>query len=91
MKPSRTHIFSIFVLVIIANNALCKTIDNADAEEDTDGPEKIEHKAVTYHAYKVLEVVPESKEQVMPNMRISTRLIRCVDVSKLALYDILYR
>ena len=58
--------------LILARGALSKTIDNADAEEKSEGPEKIEHKAVTYRAYKVLEVVPESKEQVMPNIRINT-------------------
>ena len=91
MKPLRTHIFSSLVIVILANAALSKTIDNADSEEKSEGSEKVEHKAVTYHAYKVLEVVPESKEQVMPNIRINTRIIRCKIVSKLALYDILYR
>ena len=90
MKPLRTHIFSSLVIVILANAALSKTIDNADSEEKSEGSEKVEHKAVTYHAYKVLEVVPESKEQVMPTYKY-TRIIRCTIVSKLALYDILYR
>lgn len=69
MTPFKTHILSSLVLAILASGALCKTVDNPGAEEDeesdtSDGPEKVEHKAVTYHAYKVLEAIPESKEQV---------------------------
>ena len=68
MKPLKTHIFSSLVVVILANGALCKTVESPGAEEEesekSEGPDKVEHKAVTYHAYKVLEVIPESKEQV---------------------------
>ena len=77
MKPLKENLLSCLVIVILANGALCKTIDGPEKEnarppeaidtaeeEETKSPEKVEHKPVSYHAYKVLEAVPENNEQV---------------------------
>ena len=64
------HILASLAVVMLANVALCKNIDDgggggaaAGAEEESSSF-PAEHEAVTYRAYKVLEVTPESKEQV---------------------------
>ena len=71
MKLAKNHILCSLVVAILAKSAQCEEMDNASAEEESDGPEEVEEpvtqlkrKPVSYHAYKVLEVTPETTEQV---------------------------
>ena len=70
MKLEKNHILCFLVVVVFATSAQCEKMDNASAEEESDGPEEADEpvtqkrKPVSYHAYKVLEVVPETTEQV---------------------------
>ena len=70
MKLAKNHILCFLVVAVFAKSAQCETMDNASAEEESDGPEEADEpvtqkrKPVSYHAYKVLEVVPETTEQV---------------------------
>ena len=70
MKLAKNHILCSLVVAILAKSAQCEEMDNTSAEEESDGPEETDEpvtqkrKPVSYHAYKVLEVVPETTEQV---------------------------